>query len=276
MIELPEAITFARQFNTELRGKQIVEANCGNSSHKFAFYSKPPEEYTVLLPEKTLGTAYADGSLIRVPVKPGYELIFGEGGERILYHLAGKKLPKKYQFYASFEDGSSLTVSISGWGAALLLTPKEAEAHHLVGPRRISPLDDDFTMKYFLNLFSEVSPNDGRSVKYFLITKPKIAGVGNGCLQDILWQAKIHPRRRVLDISPDEQATLYHALRDTLQQMTDGGGRNTEYDLYNKRGGYPKVMHSKAVSQPCPDCGTAIEKNQYLGGAIYYCPECQK
>jgi len=276
MIELPEAITFARQFNVEIQGKQIAEANLGNAPHKFAFYSKTPKEYASILPGKTIGEAYSDASMIRLPAEPGYELIFGEGGERILYHPAEGKLPKKYQFYMRFEDDTSITITISGWGAALLLTPQEAKTHQLVGPRRISPLDQEFTLKYFLNLFTEIPPNDGRSIKYFLITKPKVAGVGNGVLQDILWRAKIHPRRRVLDINDDEQVTLYHALRDTLQEMVDGGGRDTEYDLYNQRGSYLKILHSKVVDQPCPECGTPIEKNQYLGGAIYFCPECQK
>ena len=31
-----------------------------------------------------------------------------------------------------------------------------------------------------------------------------------------------------------------------------------------------------SVGQPCTACGTTIEKASYLGGAVYYCPNCQK
>ncbi len=276
MIELPEAVTFARQITTELQGKRIAAANCGNSPHKFAFYSRTPEEYAAILAGKTIGQAAGDGMLIRVPVEPGYLLVFGEGGQRILYHTGEKTLPKKYQFFARFEDGTYLTVSISGWGAALLLTPPEIESHPLIGPKRLTPLDDAFTLEYFKNLFAEIPADDSRSIKYFLVSKPKLWGIGNGCLQDILWRARIHPRRRALDISAPEQQALYQAIRSTLQQMTELGGRDTEYDLYNRPGGYPKVLDSRAVGQPCPACGAPIEKAAYLGGAIYFCPKCQE
>ncbi|MFC1719141.1 zinc-ribbon domain-containing protein [Candidatus Poribacteria bacterium] len=35
-------------------------------------------------------------------------------------------------------------------------------------------------------------------------------------------------------------------------------------------------MDSKAKGNPCPECGTPIEKIQYLGGASYFCPSCQE
>lgn len=36
-----------------------------------------------------------------------------------------------------------------------------------------------------------------------------------------------------------------------------------------------RVLDSKTVGRPCPRCGTPIEKAAYLGGAVYYCPQCQ-
>jgi len=34
-------------------------------------------------------------------------------------------------------------------------------------------------------------------------------------------------------------------------------------------------MDSRAAGQPCPACGTPVEKIQYLGGVCYFCPHCQ-
>ena len=44
---------------------------------------------------------------------------------------------------------------------------------------------------------------------------------------------------------------------------------------YQSPGGYHRTLDSNAVGQPCPECGTPIEKISFLGGASYFCPKCQ-
>ena len=41
------------------------------------------------------------------------------------------------------------------------------------------------------------------------------------------------------------------------------------------RGKYKRIMDKAAAGLPCPECGTKVEKMAYLGGACYYCPQCQ-
>ncbi len=275
MIELPEALTIARQMSEELRGKRIESGIRGNAPHKFAFYNRPPEEYEAILRGKTMGEATDHGSVILVCIEPDYVLALGEGGERIQFHQSEKTLPKKHQLLLHFQDGTYLTVTVQGWGAALLLHQSEVAVHPLVGQKRVSPLSDAFTYEYFQGLFGQLEPNDSRSAKFFIISKPGVWGVGNGCLQDILFRAKIHPKRRMVNTAEDERQALYQAIRETLQQAVDLGGRDTERDLYNRPGGYRRILDSRSVGQPCPECGTPIEKIQYLGGAAYFCPCCQ-
>jgi len=275
MIELPEATTIARQINTELIGKQIADGNRGNSPHKFAFYNRSPEEYAAILPGKTIGEASAVGPMILMPVEPGYTVVLGEGGERINHHSSAATLPKKYQLFLHFNDDSYLTVTVQGWGAAFLMDPLEVANHPYIHFDKPSPLSEAFTPDYFLGLFEALKPEEKSSVKFFMISKPGVLGVGNGCLQDILWYAKIHPRRRAVSLSLPERQALYTATRDTLQKMVAGGGRDGDYDLYDHPGSYRRILHSKAVDEPCPDCGAPIQKAAYLGGAIYFCPRCQ-
>ncbi|MBI3923263.1 MAG: hypothetical protein HY318_17715 [Armatimonadetes bacterium] len=275
MIELPEATTIARQINAELQGKRIAEGNRGSSPHKFAFYNLLPEEYAAILKGKTIGEATVNGSCILVSIEPGHTLILGTGGERIVYHRSAASLPKKHQFFLHFTDATYLTVTVQGWGAALLLRQSEVAGHRFVNLEKPSPLSDDFTTDYFLGLFAALEKDDSSSVKFFMISKPGVLGVGNGCLQDILWRAKVHPRRRAVDLTKAEQRRLYAALRESLQKMVEGGGRDSDYDLYDHPGGYRRVLHSKVVGQPCSRCSAPIEKASYLGGAVYFCPKCQ-
>jgi formamidopyrimidine-DNA glycosylase len=274
MIELPEALTIGRQMDEELRGKRIDSAVHLSSPHKWAFHSCPPEETEPILRGRAMGAASGHGSMILVCVDPDYVLLLGGGGERILYHQTERTLPKKHQLLLHYDDGTYLTVSVQGWGSVDVLHHSEIADHRHVS-RGISPLIDAFTLEHFERLFQEVGPEDKRSIKKFMISEPGILGVGNGYLQDILFRAKIHPRRRVVDITEGERRGLYVAGRETLRQAVDLGGRDTERDLYNNRGGYERILDSRTRGKPCPECGTPIEKIQYLGGASYFCPECQ-
>ena len=276
MIELPEAITIAQQISKELKGEKIVSAARGSSPHKFAFTGKHSDrEFAKIVKGKTVGIARASGSLILVDLEPDYVLSLGCGGERILYHTSDETLPKKHQLILNFQDGSYLTVTISGWGEVRLLEQSDVSNHPHIEKNAISPLSDAFTFTYFTSLLDSLPENKRVSAKYFIISEPGIWGVGNGCLQDILYRAKIHPTRQMTSLSNKERETLYATIKQTLVEMVELGGRDSEYDLYNKRGCYQRILHSKVVGHPCHECGTPIKKIQYLGGAAYFCPSCQ-
>jgi len=214
--------------------------------------------------------------MIVVPIEPGFVLVLGCGGERILLHRNESTLPQKHHLLLKFTDGTCLSVSVQGWGAAMLLTEAEADEHPFLRDKKLSPLSDEFTLECFVGLFEELrGPDDPAFVKSFMITKPGVLGVGNGCLQDILFRAKIHPRRRAIRTTEVERRALYEATVTTLKCMVELGGRDSERDLYDQPGRYARILHSKVVGCPCPECGTPIEKISFLGGASYFCPECQ-
>jgi formamidopyrimidine-DNA glycosylase len=68
---------------------------------------------------------------------------------------------------------------------------------------------------------------------------------------------------------------IYESVVSTLIAMRDGGGRDTERDLFGNPGGYKTVLSSKTLMNPCPVCLGTLVKQAYLGGSIYFCPNCQ-
>lgn len=275
MIELPEALTVAAQMTHTVTGKRVREALANASPHKFAFYTGDPAAYASLLVGQKLGPARAGGKMIYLPVGSELTLVLGEGGERILHHAAGARLPDKHQLWLAFEDDTHLTVSIQGWGFVGLMDPETLTAHVYAGRTGPSPLDDGFTLDAFTALFDALPAGDSRSIKAFVVSDPGMRGIGNGCLQDVLFHAGLHPRRRAVELARPQQKELYRALRSTLRQMVEQGGRDSELDLYGHPGRYERLFHSGTVGQPCPVCGTPIEKQSFLGGSVYFCPACQ-
>jgi formamidopyrimidine-DNA glycosylase len=142
---------------------------------------------------------------------------------------------------------------------------------------RPSPLTEAFDRPCFDSLFDAVPHGEGPklSAKAYLATQQRIPGLGNGVLQDILWTAHIHPRRKMGELTSEELTAMFDAVKRVLAEMTAQGGRDTERDLFGHAGNYVTILSKNTVDVPCPACGTPIRKEAYLGGSIYYCPVCQ-
>ncbi|HTX90534.1 MAG TPA: DNA-formamidopyrimidine glycosylase family protein [Anaerolineales bacterium] len=275
MFELPEYKTLARQANEILRGKTIRAGHLGNSPHKFVWYNRKPEEFSDLTAGKTVGEARARGRWLFIPMEPGYMLVLGECGGKVLYHPAGSPGPEKYHLLLTFEDGAALSVMTQMWGAMELFEAgKELERQYIQG-MRTTPDDPAFSFDYFSSLIDELLPGPKRSLKSLLTQDQLLPGLGNAIAQDILFRASLLPRRSLADLTPGQRRDLFAAIVDTVREATDNGGRNDETDLFGKPGGYVRIMDSHAAGKPCPECGRTVEKIQYLGGACYFCPKCQ-
>ncbi|MCE5237901.1 hypothetical protein LLH23_05355 [bacterium] len=276
MIEYPEAVTIAGQIAKTLTGKRIESAVRGNAPHKFAFYSRPPEEYASILPGQTTTGAEASGSLILVRLSGGHIVVLGGGGERIIFHPSADTVPAKHQLLLGFDDGAFLSVKVQGWGSCQLYTPEELEVYPWYARRALEATDEGFTRGYFEGLFAALEPDDSRAIKFFLISDPGVWGMGNGYLQDILLAARLHPRTRAVDLSKAQQRALHKAIVQTIKRAIRLGGRTDEHDLFDDTGGYERLLSAAAAGLPCPVCGQAdIVKESFLGGAIYTCPQCQ-
>ena len=275
MFELPECVILANQINETLQGKTIQSGSLGNSPHKFVWYNRSQAEFANLTKGKKIGEARAKGRWLFIPVEPGYTLLLGECGGKILYHPAGSQVPKKYHLYITFTDGSFLTATTQMWGAMELYEQGEELKREYVKDMRPTPLDPEFTFNYFNDLIDGLVTGKKRSAKSLLTQDQIIPGLGNAIAQDILFRAHLHPRHPIAVLNPDQRQVLFNAIVSTVDEIIDHGGRYDEFDLYNQRGSYVRLMDKNALNRPCPECGGGIEKIQYLGGSCYLCPNCQ-
>jgi formamidopyrimidine-DNA glycosylase len=276
MFELPEFVTLAAQINETLTGKIIKKGCLGNSPHKFVWYNRSHEEFEQLTAGKTVGAAQAKGRWLFIPVEPGYVLLLGECGGKVLYHPAGTTLPKKYHLWLTFTDDSAFTVTTQMWGAMELFETGQEQERQYVKGMKTTPLEPEFTLDYFSALIDALLAGEKRSVKSLLTQDQLLPGLGNSSAQDIMFRAGLHPKHSLADLTPDQRQSLYQAILQTVHEIIAQGGRYDEYNLYDQPGNYIRLMDSKVVGQPCPVCRTPIEKMQYLGGACYFCPNCQK
>ena len=272
MIELPEAAVLAKQINQTLTGKKIKQVIANQSPHKFTWYSGDPARYNERLAGKVIRSVEPFGGHLEIRADDMLLVI----STPIRFHTRDEKLPKKHQLLITFDDASAISCTVQMWGALACFAENEKSSipDYLISREKPSPLSDKFDRTYFDSLSGGSTGN--LSTKAFLATEQRIPGLGNGVLQDILWTAKIHPRKKMADLSAREISQMYRAVKSVLQKMAKQGGRDTETDLFGCPGGYRTILSKNTVGKPCPACDTIITREAYLGGTIYVCEGCQK
>jgi formamidopyrimidine-DNA glycosylase len=273
MIELPEAVTVSGQINKTISGKRISGVTAGHTPHKLAWFYGNKDGYSALLTGKTIEKAQSYGGLVEI--KTGnVNILFGDG-VIIRMHSKGEPRPPKHQMLIEFEDGSALSLSVQMYGGMGAFIDGELDnAYYKVAKAKPSPLSSAFDEKYFDALISPAGL-EKLSLKALLATEQRIPGLGNGVLQDILFNAKMHPKKKAGTMSDKDREKLFDSVKNTLSAMTQQGGRDTENDLFGHPGGYKSILSKNTAGKPCTVCGTIIKKEAYMGGSIYYCEKCQ-
>lgn len=274
MIELPEAIVLSREINEALSGKTIQHVIAAHSPHKFAWYHEGPEDYHEMLRNKTIQKSYNQGGFVRIDLSNDKVILLSEG-VRIRYFLDDEQVPEKHQLLIGFSDRSCLVCSVQMYGGLCAFHEGDYDNKYFRSARdKSSPLADGFDQTYFDLLLSASS--EKLSLKGFLATEQRIPGLGNGVLQDILFNAKLHPKKKINTLNDANKNALFHSVKSTLQHMAAEGGRNTEQDIFGYPGEYQTILCKHTVNGPCPNCNSIIQKQAYMGGSIYFCPTCQE
>lgn len=274
MIELPESFVLIKQLNETVQNKTIKKVTVNQNPHKLAWFFGEPEKYDDMLKGKKIGMSKAFGGKVEITAQD-MRIDFSEG-INLRYIEDAKNLPKRHQLLIEFESGDYLVVSVQMYGGMWAFKEGTFDnEYYLMALAAVPPLSEEFNLDYFGQLVSK----DGMeklSAKAFLATEQRIPGLGNGVLQDILYNARINPKRKMNTLSDSEIIGLFGSLKHTLKEMTDKGGRDTEKDLFGNPGGYKTKASKFTKGKPCPVCGKDIVKAAYMGGSVYYCEGCQR
>jgi formamidopyrimidine-DNA glycosylase len=112
-----------------------------------------------------------------------------------------------------------------------------------------------------------------RELRNLLQDQTFLAGIGNAYADEILWEAQLHPKRRVITLGDDEMSRFYRSLKEVIAR----GAREVEEGLPPELG--TKIRDHMQVrlrkGKPCPRCGTPIVKTRHGLDDMYLCPRCQ-
>ncbi len=273
MLEFPEAKVTAGQINRTLKGKRIAAVTANQSPHKLAWYNGDPQDYPGLLVGKSVEGAEGRGGMVEV--RAGDAVLLFSDGVNLRFHGEKETRPPKHQLLIEFADSTVLSASVQMYGGIICFKGTYDNQYYKAAVEKPAPLSPGFDRAYFGRLISDPETQK-LSLKAFLATEQRIPGLGNGVLQDILFNAGMHPRKKISTLSDAERETLFRAVTTTLSAMVELGGRDTDRDLFGQPGGYITKLSKNTAGKPCSVCGNGINKEAYMGGSIYYCSHCQK
>jgi formamidopyrimidine-DNA glycosylase len=168
-------------------------------------------------------------------------------------------------------DSGTLTLTEAG-------AKKRASLHLLKGEAELAKLDRGGidVLSAGLDEFSAALTASNHTLKRALTDPGIFSGIGNAYSDEILYHAQLSPVALTQRMRPEEISRLYQATRSTLTQWTQNLRAQTGDKFPEKVTAFREQMavHGR-YGQPCPQCGTKIQRIRYASNETNYCPRCQ-
>ena len=113
-----------------------------------------------------------------------------------------------------------------------------------------------------------------RQLKPLLLDQTFLAGMGNIYTDEALHRARLHPLTLSENVTPEEAERLWRAIREVLQRGIRLQGASIDWAY--RGGGFQETFSAyHQAGNPCPVCGTPIEKIVVGQRSTHFCPVCQ-
>jgi formamidopyrimidine-DNA glycosylase len=111
-----------------------------------------------------------------------------------------------------------------------------------------------------------------------LLDQKVVSGIGNIYVDEILYDARLHPRRKANTLSEGEWKALYDAIRSNLAAGVEHRGTTVRLfrDVLDRPGEHQNYLRVfEKQGQPCPGCEGRVVREKVSGRPSHFCPECQ-
>jgi len=272
--ELPEVETVRRRLAPALEGRRFERVEIGDARLVRPY---EPQAVAAELVGERVAALERRGKYLVVRFESGRVLLIHLRMTGSLRHAPGGTLEDDpyRRAVVRLDDGSDVAYrDVRRFGTWLLFEPGESEGYLVarVGPEPLSPA---FTAAALgARLAGRTAP-----LKSALLDQRRVAGLGNIYVDEALWRSRLHPLRPAGGLDPNELRALHRAVRRVLElgiarqgatlrdYATPDGSSGSMQDEFNAYG---------RAGEPCPRCGTPIDRIVLGGRGTWYCPACQR
>jgi formamidopyrimidine-DNA glycosylase len=259
MPELPDVEGFRRHYARYAQGKRLRRVHVLDT---VLLRNATPQTAARRLTGRQLGRGRRWGKWLLVPVGDSTLLLhFGMTG-LLKWSSSRDGHPHRHdRLLFETADGVLSYRNMRRFGG-VWLARGDAEVEKVTGPLGPDAMDVDGR-----ELAQMLGTRRG-GIKAALMDQRLIAGIGNLLSDEVLWRARIHPKRRANDLSEREVRALDRELGQTIAACNRRGR------IPGDPGWLTRVRGIRGAE--CPRCGTRLGRGKVAGRTACWCPRCQR
>jgi formamidopyrimidine-DNA glycosylase len=212
-------------------------------------------------------------------------------GKRIVFALEGElflvihlMIAGRLKWYPlGKKAGGKLVLAVLEFPNGLLFlteagTKRRASIHLVAGEQGLAPFQRGGleVLEADLASFADRLTSENHTIKRVLTDPRLFSGIGNAYSDEILHRARLSPLALTRKLSEADVDRLYQATRATLEEwivrLRDEAGEKFPEKVTAFREGM--AVHGR-YKEPCPDCGTPVQRIRYADNETNYCARCQ-
>jgi formamidopyrimidine-DNA glycosylase len=265
--ELPDVSVYVERLEAHLVGQRITGFRLPKPFLVRTF--EPP--LTAAIGQRVLGFS-------RIGMRIAFEL---EEELFLVLHLMiagrlhlgelGKKLPGRIGLLGIDFERASLVLTEAG-------TKRRASLHVVKGRSSLAAFVRGGVEPFEVDLPAWMAAlrRENRTIKRALCDPTIVSGVGNAYSDEILHRARLSPMQRTGNLTDSQLTTLFDATRAVLSEWLERLRREAGAGFPEKVTAFrPEMAVHGKFKQPCPVCGTAVQRIVYASNECNYCPRCQ-
>jgi formamidopyrimidine-DNA glycosylase len=267
MPELPDVSVYVEAISARITGQPAVKLRLANP---FVLRSvdPPPAE---LAGKKVIDVRRMGKRIVIALESDLFIVIHLMIAGRFRWLAAGAKIPGKLGLAAlDFPNGTLLLTEAGSKRRASIHLVRGADALRAHDPGGLEPLECS------LADFRAALTRERHTLKRTLTDPHVFSGIGNAYSDEILHRARLSPVQMTTNLSDEEIERLWRATRETLIDWTDRLRAEAGERFPEKVTAFrPEMAVHGKYDQPCPDCGTPVQRIVYADNETNYCARCQ-
>jgi len=259
MPELPDVETYKRYLDATALHQRVARVRIEDAT--VLQDAIEPQALAAGLTGQQLESSRRHGKHLFAALDGGDWLLmhFGMTG-RLQYYRAHDAMPDYTQVQLDFDNGYHLAyIAPRKLGEVAIIDDPDA----FITEQGLGP--DALGLGW--DAFAALAEGRRGMVKTWLMDQETMAGIGNVYSDEILFQARLHPKTRLPDLGQAGLQQVFETMRQVLQQAID-----VQCDPQRMSG---FLVPHRGEGEPCPRCAGPIERIQAGGRGSYYCPRCQ-
>jgi formamidopyrimidine-DNA glycosylase len=190
---------------------------------------------------------------------------------RLRWRAPGKKSPGKIALAAFVFPNGTLFFTEAG-------STRRASMHIVAGEAALDAFDRGGldVMSASVDSFAARLMSENHTLKRALTDPRLFSGIGNAYSDEILHRARLSPLLLTSKMDHEQVARLHDATLDVLREWTErlrdeaADGFPEEVTAFREE----MAVHGR-YGQPCPVCGSPVQRIRYATNETNYCARCQ-